>query len=122
MRRNVSICAGGGMAHQDIAVALGISRNTLEKHFEAELSVGASQRRMEVLAAMHRAAKGGNVTAQKAYIAMTPTPSVPPVPEPEVGTKAPKLGKKEQADADAKTAAVGTEWGDLLPKAGTPLQ
>jgi hypothetical protein len=35
---------------------------------------------------------------------------------------APKLGKKDQAAADAVTAAEGTAWNDILPKPGMPLQ
>ena len=108
------------MSHEDMAIALGISRNTLEKHFEAELSVGAFKKRMEVLTAMHRAAKGGNVAAQKAYLQLQPTPAAPPL---EAPAPAPKpAGKKQQADADAKTAGIGTEWGDLLPGARVPLR
>lgn len=113
MRNAVAAAAGGGMAHEDMAVALGIARNTLEKHFEAELSVGAFKKRMEVLSAMHRAAKGGNVAAQKAYLQLQPKASAPPVPAPAPDAKV--SGKKEQANADAKTAAVGSDWESLLP-------
>lgn len=114
-RRKVSIAAGAGMSHEEIALALGISRNTLEKHFEKELSIGAYERRLEVLSAMHKAAKGGNVAAQKAYMQLTPRPAAPP---PEKPASKP-LGKKEQAQADAASAQVGTEWGNLLKPAAT---
>lgn len=117
MRRKVAIAAGAGMPHDEIALGLGICRNTLAKHFEAELSTGACTRRLEVLEAMFKAAKGGNVTAQKAYVAMTPNISAP-APEPVV---APKRGKKEQAHADAQTAQVGSDWENLLP-GRAPLQ
>lgn len=111
-RRRVSIAAGGGMPHEEIAIGLGISRNTLEKHFQEELSVVANERRLEVIGAMHRSALKGNVAAQKAYLAMTPAPAAPPAEEkPE--------GKKAQAQADAVTAQAGTEWADLLPAAPT---
>jgi len=101
----------GGMSHEEIAIALGISRNTLEKHFEVELSTGALNRRAEVLDAMARTALKGNVSAQKAFLALTPTLAAPPV-EPEK----PK-GKKEQAEADALTAAAGTDWADQIGRA-----
>lgn len=123
-RRQVSIAAGAGMSHEEIAIALGIARNTLEKHFTTELSVGALQRRMEVLNAMHVAAKKGNVAAQKAYMAMTPIPVAPPVPEgdaqPAEKPAAKRVGKKEQAQIDATTAAQGTGWEDLLGRGGRP--
>jgi hypothetical protein len=99
------------MSHEEIALGLGISRNTLNKHFDAELSTGACARRLEVLESMFKAAKGGNVTAQKAYIQMTPTITAPAPEKPATPTK---IGKKEQAQADAQTAQVGSEWEDLL--------
>lgn len=107
------MCAGGGMSHEEIALALGISRPTLEKHFEHELSIGAYQRRAEVLTAMHKAAtKKGNVAAQKAFLAMGPELAAPPAPqEPAV-----PAGKKEQAQVAAERAAHGTEWHDDLPQ------
>ena len=61
-----------------IAIALGISRNTLEKHFAHELSVVALKKRVEVMVAMQVAAKKGNVAAQKAYLAFTPASAAPP--------------------------------------------
>ena len=110
--------AGGGMSHEEIALGLGISRNTLQKHFAHELSIGAMEKRQEVMDAMFKTAKGGNVTAQKAYIAMMPPLAVPPLP---IEEKPLKVGKKQQAQADAVTAHTGTEWEDLL-KPGAPLQ
>lgn len=64
----MSVLAGARYSHQAIAAALGISRNTLEKVFRAELTSGAARRRMEVLDAMLRAAKRGNVSAMKAFL------------------------------------------------------
>lgn len=121
MRRKVSIAAGGGMSHEEIALALGISRPTLGKHFAAELSVGAHQRRMEALVAMHRTAtKGGNVAAQKAYLQLQPQIAAPPVEadKPAAPGKAAPVGKKEQAKVDATTAQDGTSWQTLLPTPG----
>ena len=98
----------------DIATALGISRETLEKHFEAELSAGALERRMEVLQALHAAAKRGSSSAARAYLQHEATPAVPPAPQPDAAAKSETLGKKAQAQADAVTAARGTEWDNLL--------
>lgn len=116
IRRKVTNAAAGGMAHEEIAIALGICRNTLEKHYEKELSTGALNRRAEVLDAMARTALKGNVAAQKAFLALTPTLAAPPVEQ-----EKPK-GKKEQQQADAVTAASGTEWEELLPKGVTPIR
>ena len=116
MRRKVTNAAAGGMLHEEIAIALGICRKTLEKHFEVELSSGAMNRRAEVYDAMVRVALKGNVAAQKALLAMTPALSAPPAEAEK------PLGKKDQANADAKTAADGTEWADLLPANVAPLR
>lgn len=131
-RRSVSIKAGGGMLHEQIAMAMGISTDTLRRHYEHELSVGASMRRGNVLEAMYKAATTkGSTAAAKVYLANEPELAVPPMaketpaPTPEpVAPVAPaqKLGKKEQAAADAVTAAEGTGWNDLLPRPGIPLQ
>lgn len=138
-RRTVAIAAAAGMSHAEIAAGLEISRPTLYKHFELELSVGAIKKRFEVLKFMHTAASKGNVAAQKALLGLTPTPAAPPAEgestssDPAKGVGAPAkakadppaaalvVGKKEQAQLDAVTAQVGTGWEDLLdPKA--PVQ
>lgn len=113
-RRQVAVAAGAGMPHEEIAMGLGIARNTLDKHFGEELSGGACKRRLEVLGAMFAAAKKGNVTAQRAYMAMTPRLLAPP---PEAPAKPAKVGKKEQQQADAVAAGQGNEWGELLAPA-----
>ena len=111
MRRNVSIVAGAGVSHEEIALGLGISHVTLTKYFAYELTTGAYKRRQEVLGAMFKAAKNGNVAAQKAYAAMTPRVAAPPLsPEP---ANAPE-GKKAQAQAAAVSAQAGTGWETLL--------
>lgn len=138
MRRRVAIAAGSGqISHQQIAEGLGISRTTLYVHFQAELSVGANKHRLEVLEAMFKAAKKGNVAAAKAYLAADPPPAVPPAMEGDDAAAgsaaggaeelaAPKpaaLGKKAQAQADAMTAHVDTPWAELLmPGKPPPIQ
>lgn len=117
-RRKVSVAAGAGMSHEEIALGMGISRNTLEKYFEHELSVGAYQRKLETLDALHKAAKKGNVAAIKAYNAMTPRAAAPPL-EPE---KQKPVGKKEQQQAEALVAQKGTEWEEILPRTSSSLQ
>lgn len=120
-RRGVSIAAGGGMRHEDIAIALGISRDTLAKYFEAELSVGANLRRMEVMQALHAAAKRGSSSAAKAYLALDPQLAAPPIVAP-AAERAEKLGKKAEANEAARVAQVGTDWDHLLTTQAAPLQ
>lgn len=109
MRRSVSIAAGAGVTHEEIALGMGISRPTLAKHFAYELTTGAYKRRQEVLDAMFKAAKKGNVAAQKAYVALAPKIAAPTLP-----TDSAPQGKKEQANADAVVAQKGTDWESLL--------
>jgi hypothetical protein len=119
------------MRHEDIAIALGISRPTLDKWYQAELSEAASLRRMEVMQSLYVAAKKGSSAAAKAYLAHEPQISAPPAPagarpaEPVKAEqpKAAPLGKKEQQQADAVNAHVGTEWDSLLRTPATaPIQ
>lgn len=136
MREKVAIAVGGGMKHEEIAEALGITKPTLYKYFDAELSRVAVQKRMETLVALQKSAKKGNVAAIKAYLNLVPTttasgdlpgetagaPAAPaaasagtaPQPLQQVSTL--PLGKKEAAQAAAGTAQIGTEWENLLPK------
>jgi len=117
-RRMVRNAAATGMSHEEIAIALEIHRHTLEKHFADDLAGGALKRQMEFRDALARAGLKGNVSALKQLMQMTPTLAAPRV-EPE---KPEKLGKKDQANADAVTAAAGTDWADLLPPGVTPLR
>jgi hypothetical protein len=134
-KRKVAIAAGGGALHEQIAVSLEISTDTLRKYYEHELSVGASQRRVNVLEALYKAViSKGSTSAAKLYLANEPQFIVPPLTAPPAAATvpaaaatvapapAPKLGKKDQAAADAVTAAEGTAWNDILPKPGMPLQ
>lgn len=98
------------MSHDEIARGLAISRVTLLKYFDAELTTGWSQKRLEVLTAMFTAAKKGNVSAQRAFIALQPRV----MPQPPAPAKAAPLGKKEQASVDAVAALNDEGWGDLL--------
>lgn len=104
------------MRHEDIAMALGISHDTLGRHYAAELSEGALARRLEVLNAMHTAAKKGQSSAARVYLEHAPQFAPPPVPAEAAkpAKQPPPLGKKDQANADAVTAARGTEWDNLL--------
>jgi hypothetical protein len=122
MRRRVMTAKAGGMSEDAIALALGITRPTLQKHFLAELTTGAAQKRMDALEALFTQAKKGNVAAIKAVLLLNDAAGAPPRPEghedkpaPAAAPAALRLGKKEQANAAARTAADGTEWEGLLP-------
>ena len=94
--KRVSIAAGAGMPHEEIATALDMTRKDLE--------------RLELVEALHASALAGNVAAVKAYTALSIKSAGVPLPE----VSAEKVGKKEQRNVDAKTAQNGTGWEGLL--------
>lgn len=102
------------MTHEAIAQALGISKPTLEKHYEAELATGANLRRMEVLEKLFQSARKGSTSAARAFLQNQPEFTVlAEVGKPEA--KPEKPGKKEQAQVDAVGAEAGTQWDGVLP-------
>ena len=124
-RRRVEIAAGGGMPHEAIAQALKIDAKTLRKHYGAELASGANLRRMQVLETLFGQARKGSTSAARAYLAHVPEFEVlapakdTPAPKPKKGDA---LGKKAQANEDAKDAQAGTGWDGLLPPGVTPIR
>lgn len=112
-RHAISVVAGSGVTHEEIALGLGISVSQLKEHFAEELTRGAYARRQEVIEATYKAALKGSSAAAKAYLRMDPKPAAPPLPKVK---KQAEPGKKEQANADAKTAQAGTEWENLLKR------
>lgn len=108
------------MVHDDIAMLLGITRPTLVKHFDHELSIGARDKRAEVLEAMFRAAKKGQVAAARVYMEhqVEGAGALPPVPVRPL--KGDRKGKKQEQAEAAVTAANGTEWDKVLPAPNSP--
>lgn len=126
-RDQVEILVSGGMTHEDIATAIGISKPTLEKHFRDELAHGGPKKRAEVLGMLYAAARKGNVTAQKKLHEITGVQAAAAEWEAATGPSAApksapsgKLGKKEQARIAAATAGEGSEWGDDLNPSRLP--
>jgi hypothetical protein len=71
----VAILAAAGMPERDIAVVLECARGTLRTHFADELAHGRVRCRAQVLKALYAAARApGNVSAAKAWLALTDTP------------------------------------------------
>ena len=110
MREEVLASKALGMADDKIALALGIARGTLLKYFADELGVGAAKRQMKTSAALFRQVDKGNVAAIKYALTLIQTAQAGD----KGGGRAEPPGKKEQAAEAAKTAGVGTDWGDDL--------
>jgi hypothetical protein len=108
-RRRVELMAGEA-SEEVIAKLIGINADTLRKHFSNELQFGRARVLADNLDRLDRQAAKGNTAAAKALIARKDlvAPDQPP--------KEPKLGKKEQADADAVEAATGTSWRELTER------
>jgi len=111
-RREVEIAVFFGRAEEDIARALGISRNTFRKAFAEEIKTGKAKCQFERDVALFNAGISGNVAALKAMVATQATKQdTPTKSQPEHGEK---LGKKEQAAMDAKQPPNDPEWGELV--------
>jgi hypothetical protein len=107
MRERVAIAAAFGMDHEEIAIALRISREELSKRYAAELSTAVYRCRIDVMEALYRCALSGSVAAARLFLKNSPTITPPPV------------GKKEAAQRAAVGAETGTDWQDLLPATTT---
>jgi hypothetical protein len=122
-RKQVEECVSVGMSHEEVAMAIGCHRETLEKHFADELLHGRARKRAEVTKLLFAAARKGNVTAQKALKEATGSSAAAAEWEAAEGIANPqptgrKLGKKEEQARAAQTAGHGTEWGDDLVPGG----
>ena len=112
-REKVKLYLAGGISEPVVAHRLGISQNTLRKHFADELEFGRDMKRADNLERLEKAATKGNVSAMKHLDAKFATVSA----ENSFTAPAPRssdVGKKEQAQAAAKDAGQGTGWGDDL--------
>lgn len=110
-----------GYSLDDIGKQLGVTRQTVAKYFPEELKKASQHLLREGVELLRRSAKKGNVSAQKQLVAIASgivggQSMEKWQQEAAAPGKAPgaKLGKKEQAQLDAKKAGEGTEWGEDL--------
>lgn len=114
-RQKVEQCAAIGMSHVEIGSLLDIDRHTVEKYFPDELAHGALRYKAEAMELLVQSARKGNVSAQKRlYELASSTVAAGEVRALANHVIKPKLGKKEQANVDARTAGAGTEWEEYL--------
>lgn len=117
-REQVEMFLACGMSRDQIAAALEISLPTLDKTFAVELENGRARARARILSWLGKAARAGNVTAQKKLEEMSRL--VDAAAEIEVATDAPAkaapAGKKQAATAEANATLnqPAGEWGDDL--------
>jgi hypothetical protein len=106
LRELVCALVAQGHSEQGIAVALRIDTEKLRALFPIELEHGATIHAAAVTAMLQAEARGGNVSAMRKLEDMA---GVPPTSTPLPGA-APRLGKKESAQAKAPAAHLGTSW------------
>lgn len=94
-----------GESDNVIARALGISPETLRKHFGEELADGHAQRRSEVIGLLFASARNGNVSAIKRLDEIGRAAGAAEAVERRGRTAEPKLGKKEQRQLAAESVA-----------------
>jgi hypothetical protein len=119
-RAQVRMLSGMGIPMTDIAKVIGISVPTLATHFRSDLDLGFIEANTKVAASLFKAATDAtkpSVVAQifwlKCRAGWSETEGVVPEETP---------GKKAQAQAQAKTAHLGTDWDGILPGASAPVQ
>jgi hypothetical protein len=101
------------MSPEEIARALGIPLETLEKYYGPEMMYGREVAKAAVLSNLSRQAKNGSTAAAKMLfdLAQNGAPVTPPKIKPIAPRRYP-LGKKEIADAQALEIPDG--WRELL--------
>ncbi|SCW77515.1 hypothetical protein SAMN02927924_02805 [Sphingobium faniae] len=118
-RRKVMVLAAFDKNEEQIAAALSITPPTLRKYYFRELrSRLEARQRLEgkLLASLLTEVDKGNVSAvDKLWKRLDRHDlATGTIARPAKPAKAPKLGKKAQAVADAQDAHKGNEWGSLL--------
>ena len=109
----VEVLAGFAIPLDKIGDVIGISKPTLLKHYEREIQVGAAKVEATLVGNLLALAKGKDGTALKAIMFALNCRFgwSAYVPRPE--TEKP-LGKKEMAEADARSAHEESDWGRLI--------
>lgn len=112
-RQMVEVLSGFAIPLERIAQVIGVSRPTLQRHYQTEINVGAAKVEATLIGNLLAIAKGKNGTALKAIMfslhcrfgwsAYVPRP-----------TEDKPLGKKEAAEIEAQTAHEDSEWSDLV--------
>ena len=105
-RDEVAILLAGGMPPWQVAQAIGIAESTLRDHYAEQLDRGRARKRADMIVALHRTGIAGNVSAQKAYLAMDAELDDPP---PAGAKPVAPIGKKAAAFAAAETAEAGAQ-------------
>ena len=110
-RQMVEAMAGCGIPETDIATVVGIAPKTLRKHFRPELDTGHIKANAKVAGNLYRIATGSGREAVTAAIFWLKTRAGWCDP---TSLRQYPMGRKEAQQLAAQTAAIGTDWEDLL--------
>lgn len=116
-RDDVKLWASDDWTEDRMAAQLGISRNTLRKHFAEDIQYGADRIRTMVLRDLQRSSAAGRTGASTKLLELTEKVRPPGPPKPEAAEEElpeQPLGKKAQAKIDAKTANNTPGWHGLV--------
>ena len=107
---SVGLMASIGIPQDQIAMAIGVDKKTLQLHFRKELDVGSTQMLTRVADSLFRQALAGNVSACIFIMKCRAGWSE------HAGRDAPgdRLGKKDQLIVDAQNPPAGSKWEGLL--------
>lgn len=114
-REDVRLMKADDWSDDRIARRLGISRNTLLKHFGDELEDGVDQVRAAVLRNLMRESNNGSVSASDRLLKLPGMIAPAQRLETPAAADDEPMGKKARALHDAKTAENGTSWASLVP-------
>lgn len=116
-RDDVKLWVSDDWTEDRMAAQLGISRNTLRKHFAEEIQYGADRIRTMVLRDLQRSSAAGRTGASAKLLELTEKVRPPGPPKSEAAddeSPEPPLGKKAQAKVDAMTANKTPGWSGLV--------
>lgn len=119
-RQIVELLSGFSIPRKEIAKVIGVSVNTMRKHYQPDLNKGFATVEAKLVTNLLRIASGKDATALNAikfalqarfgWSIYVPRPS-----DPDAKPKAETKGKKEMLDAEAQVAhQKDEEWGKLL--------
>jgi hypothetical protein len=126
-RNKVSMLLALGWSNERIAAALNVTQPTLRKHYFSELKfrdVARDRLNAAFMMKVWNEADAGNVGAMRLFAQLVDKNDIAVGHDSFYGAqrreaeeeRPAKLGKKEQAAAEAETAGQGTGWGDdLIP-------
>lgn len=109
-----------GHPNDEVAAAIGVTHETLNKHYGPVLKTAKMVIRAAMVNAIFKSAISGNVSAQKKVIEMTGDdqqyriPDAPAVVAEPAAPKAKPLGKKEEALIAAANPDTSTSMGALM--------